>query len=127
MNEINNPKAWAKYADEDWNVANLLYKQNKSMHTTTCFHAQQCAEKYFKALLLSKNTHFPKTHDLLTLNSLCTQAGILTEFSPEALTILTDHAVASRYPGEEPSKTDAKESLKTAKAIRKFARAFLGL
>ncbi len=127
MSEMNDPKTWAKYAEEDWEVANLLFKQKKALNTPICFHAQQSAEKYLKALLISKAANFPKTHDLLTLNSLCTKAGVLTEFSPEALTILTDHAVASRYPGEEPTREEAKESLKIAKAVRKFARAFLGI
>jgi predicted nucleotidyltransferase len=33
------------------------------------FHCQQCAEKYLKAFLVSKNVKFPKTHDLLELHS----------------------------------------------------------
>jgi len=127
MSGINNPQIWAKYAEEDWEVANLLIKRKSALNTSVCFHAQQSAEKYLKALLVSKKASFPKTHDLLTLNSLCAQTGILTEFSPEALTILAEHAVSSRYPGEEPSTEDAKESLKIAKSIRKFARTYLGV
>ena len=127
MSDVTDPLVWAKYAEEDWKVANLLLKRKASLNTSICFHAQQSAEKYLKALLVSKKTSFPKTHDLLTLNSLCTEAGIFTEFSPKSLTILADHAVASRYPGEEPTREEAKESIKIAKAVRKFAQAFLGL
>jgi len=36
-----------------------------------CFHAQQAAEKYMKAYLISKNLSFPKTHDLEALLRLC--------------------------------------------------------
>jgi HEPN domain-containing protein len=34
---------------------------------TVCFHAQQCAEKYLKALLLQAGSEPPKTHDLRLL------------------------------------------------------------
>lgn len=43
------------------------------------------------------------------------------------LTILTDHAVASRYPGEGPTIEDAKEAIEIAKSVRKFARNWFGL
>jgi len=36
-------------------------------YDTICFHAQQCVEKYLKALLTSTHTDFPKTHDLIEL------------------------------------------------------------
>ncbi len=127
MSEVSNPLEWARYAEEDWEVANLLVKRKKIRTTSICFHAQQSAEKYLKALLISKKNAFPKTHDLSTLNSLCSQAGIYTSFSPTNLAILTDHAVSSRYPGEEPSIENAKESISIAKSIRKFSRAFLGI
>lgn len=127
MSKAFNPLEWARYAEEDWEIANLLLKRKKIRTTAICFHAQQSAEKYLKALLLSKKAAFPKTHDLSTLNSLCSQAGILTEFSPAALAILTDHAISSRYPGEEPEIDDAKESIKIAKSIREFAHTFLGV
>ena len=32
-----------------------------------CFHAQQVVEKYLKALLVRKETAFPRTHDLRVL------------------------------------------------------------
>ncbi len=78
-------------------------------------------------MLVSRQADFPKTHDLPTLNVLCNNAGILTGFSPAQLTILTDHAVASRYPGDAPTIDDAKESVEIAKSVRRFARKFLGL
>jgi HEPN domain-containing protein len=58
---------------------------------------------------------------------MCAQYGILTGFSPQLLTLLTDHAVASRYPGEEPTPEEARQSIEIAKTVRKFARQWLGL
>jgi HEPN domain-containing protein len=92
-----------------------------------CFHAQQCAEKYIKVLLVSKGADFPKTHDLLLLNNLCSDVGIFLEIDPMLLNNLADYAVRTRYPGEEPSLNDAKEAVETSKLIRAFARRFLGI
>ncbi len=80
-----------------------------------------------KALLISKGADFPKTHDLLMLNGLCTAAGILLEIDPKQLNTLSDYAVRTRYPGEGPDTSDAKEAIEVARSIRKFSRRFLGL
>jgi HEPN domain-containing protein len=127
MSDPSNPLDWANYAEQDWEAAKLLLKRTKPLTISVCFHAQQSAEKYLKALLIAKEVDFPKTHDLSSLNMLCNQAGVLTGFSPAKLAILADHAVASRYPGNEPTFGDAKESIEIAKTIRKFARSFLGI
>ena len=79
-----------------------------------------------KALLVSKGADFPKTHDLLMLNNLCSNAGILIEIDSRLLNILTDYAVRTRYPGEEPTLEDAKEAIEIAKLLRSFAINFLG-
>ena len=85
------------------------------------------AEKYIKALLISKGAEFPKTHDLLMLNNLCTSNGILLEIDPKHLNTLTDYAVRTRYPSNDPTADDAKEAIELAKIVRSFARKFLGL
>jgi len=124
---VDDPLAWAAYAEQDWKLAVSLLRRKHPPSMAICFHAQQSAEKYLKALLLSRKVHFPKTHDLPTLNSLCEKNGILTGFSPQLLTLLTDHAVASRYPGEEPTVEEARRSLEIAKTVRRFARKWLGV
>ncbi len=127
MNETNNPLAWVEKAEEDFALAKSALQRKKPLLTGVCFHAQQCAEKYMKALLVSKNAIFPKTHDLLMLNNLCSQAGTLLEIDPKLLNTLTDYAVRTRYPGEGPTLEDAKEAMEITKSIRSFARRFLGL
>ncbi|GAB4478004.1 MAG: HEPN domain-containing protein [Anaerolineales bacterium] len=122
---VDDPLVWAQYAEEDYRLAVSLLRRKRKPLRAICFHTQQSAEKYLKALLLSKNLAFPKTHDLPTLNSLCEQAGILTGFSPELLTLLSEYAVRTRYPGEEPSLEEAREALEIAKAVRAFARRWL--
>jgi HEPN domain-containing protein len=125
MSEINNPQAWVEKAEEDFALAQSALRRKTPLITGVCFHAQQCAEKYMKALLVSKKASFPKTHDLLMLSTLCSNAGILLEIDARLLSILTDYAVRTRYPGEEPSLSDAKEAIRITKLIRSIARSFL--
>lgn len=127
MSEITDPRAWAEKAEEDFALARSAYHRKKPLITGVCFHAQQCAEKYMKALLVSRKKGFPMTHDLLILNDLCSGAGIFLEIDSKLLNSLTDYAVRTRYPGEEPTLEDAKEALATTKLIRNLSRTFLGL
>lgn len=127
MSEINNPQAWVAKAEEDYKLVQSALRRKKPLITGACFHAQQCAEKYIKALLISKGANFPKTHDLLMLNNLCSDAGIFLEIDPLLLNNLADYAVRTRYPGEEPTLKDAEEALETTKLIRTLARKFLGI
>jgi HEPN domain-containing protein len=71
MTEANNPLAWVTRAEEDFALARAALRRKQPLASGACFHAQQCAEKYMKALLISKGADFPKTHDLLLLNNLC--------------------------------------------------------
>ncbi len=124
---VNDPMEWARYAEQDWQVATSLIRRKHPPNVAICFHAQQSAEKYLKALLLQKSVAFPRTHDLPTLNTLCEQAGIQTGLSPGRLTILSDYAVATRYPGAEPSMEEAREAIAIARSVRAFARRQLGV
>lgn len=112
---------------EDFALARSALRRKKPLITGACFHAQQCAEKYINALLVSKDAEFPKTHDLLMLNNLCSDIGILLEVDPMLLNHLADYAVRTRYPGEEPTLKDAKEAMEITKIIRTFARKFLSV
>ena len=127
MTEVNDPRAWAASAEEDFVLARTALQRKKPLTSGACFHAQQCAEKYMKALLISKGADFPRTHDLLMLNHLCSAAGIFLEIEPKSLNTLTDYAIRTRYPGEGPNADDAKEAIELANLVRRFAKKFLGL
>jgi HEPN domain-containing protein len=124
---MNETLEWVEYAEEDFVMAKSALRRSKPLATASCFHSQQCAEKYFKAMLVEKDADFPKTHDLVVLDILCNQAGILTGFTKDELARLTGYAVHTRYPGNQPVPEDAKEALGIATGIRKFARTYLGL
>ena len=121
------PLAWAEKAEEDWVTANTLLKRKKPFTSIICFHLQQSAEKYLKAILVLKGSAFPKTHDLTALSKMCEENSVLIGMDEDSLDILSGYAVATRYPGAEPPLDDTRDALQTTKAIRRFARSFLGL
>jgi len=127
MTEVNDARAWGEHAEEDFILARAALRRKQPLTSGVCFHAQQCAEKYMKALLISKGADFPKTHDLLMLNNLCSAAGIFLEIDPKHLNTLTDYAVRTRYPGNNTTVEDAKEAIELAKLVRNFARKYLGV
>lgn len=126
-NETTDPRAWIARAEEDYNLARLSLSQRKSMTYGACFHAQQCAEKYLKTVLVAKGREFPKTHDLITLVRLCEEAGTLIPVDLDLLSTLTKYAIQVRYPGADPTMEDSQEALKTVRAVRRFARKPLDL
>ena len=126
MNASNEAREWVEYAEEDLAVAKSTLRRSKPLTTSSCFHSQQCAEKYLKAMLIAKDAEFPKTHDLLILDALCNKAGILTGYTKEDLGRLSGYAVHTRYPGNQPALEDAQEALVIVTHVRRFARSFLG-
>ena len=126
MNVSNEVKEWVEYAEDDFTVAKSSLRRTKPLTTPSCFHSQQCAEKYLKAMLVAKDVEFPKTHDLLILDTLCNRAGILTGYTKEDLGRLSGYAVHTRYPGNQPTLDEAQDALQIVSNVRRFARSFLG-
>ena len=127
MSAVTDPLGWAAKAEEDYAVAQLVLKPRKPLTSISCFHSQQCVEKYLKAILVLHRRDFPKTHDLDKLKNLCEEVGVLIPVSSDPLVLLNRYAVEKRYPGNEPTLQDARDALGTAKRVRKFARKLLGL
>jgi len=54
---------WIEKAEEDFHVALSLRRSRRHpAHNATCFHAQQCVEKYLKALLEKRDDARLKQH-----------------------------------------------------------------
>ncbi|WP_263841457.1 HEPN domain-containing protein [Salinibacter sp.] len=75
-----------------------------------CFDAQQAAEKALKGLLIHLGAAFPYTHDVADLITLIEDHDLPVPESVKDAAILTDYAVATRYPGVgEPVTEDEHE------------------
>ncbi len=94
-----------------------------------CFHAQQCAEKALKALLVHQGDVPPRTHDLVELLNLVRQSdGIGIQASDCGA--LTPYAVVTRhpypdFPTELLERADAERAVGIARAV--FAASREGL
>ena len=70
-------RAWVEFAEADYDAACAMLRRRRPLNNHACFCSQQCAEKYLKALLVSRDVVVPKTHDLIRLSELCANVGIL--------------------------------------------------
>jgi HEPN domain-containing protein len=127
MSDINDPLSWVERAEEDFAMARFALRRQPPFTYSACFHAQQCAEKYLKALLVASGHAFSKVHDLLVLSDECVQAGIFVAISDDLLSGLSYYAVRVRYPGDAPTSDEARQAVEIARSVRRFVRKWLGL
>lgn len=83
------------------------------------FHAQQCAEKYLKAVLVRHEADVPFTHDLRVLLDLTAEWLPATEDLADVVR-LNVYAVALRYPGvtETVPRAEAEAAIELAARVR---------
>jgi HEPN domain-containing protein len=89
--------------------------------------AQQCAEKYLKALFEELGIAFPKTHDLDKLLIVIQPHHPTLRSLKRGLLFLTDFAVDTRYPDNSTNNRQAAAALRWADKVRTAARLLLGL
>jgi HEPN domain-containing protein len=103
MSEPSNYQAWVARAEEDYVLCRSALRRKVPLLYGATFHAQQCAEKYLKALLVAHGHAFPRTHDLVALHDLCMQAALPVRMEADQLDRLNAYAVQMRYPGDDPT------------------------
>ncbi len=116
MNESR--KRWLAFAGEDLQVAELVWEQE--IYNQVCFHAQQCAEKALKGLLLAQGKALPRTHAITDLLSMLPEE-VLADLR-QSLMSLDDFYIPTRYPDALPGtlpdglpgREQAEEALATA-------------
>ena len=119
---------WIEKAEGDFATAGRELRARKSPnYDAVCFHAQQCAEKYLKAVLQENERHIPKIHNLIELMLLCEEIDSSFEMLRSDLVVMERFSVRVRYPGEFAEKTDAQSAYAAAKTTRMFIRQKLGL
>jgi len=120
MNDRADTSAWLEKAQHDLVAVDALSAANDPPWDIVVFHAQQAAEKFLKALLVSRGHQPPKIHDLTRLLALCvTYAPELAIFLDDCK-FLSPLAVRSRYPGDEPetAREDVEKGVQIARRIR---------
>ena len=120
-------REWVLKAENDLKTAAHTLKMGQGCPTdTVCFHAQQCAEKYIKAVLVLEGVDFPKTHDIEKLSGLLPR-GVLETWSAEEQRRLTLYATMTRYPGDyEPIPLkEAQNAVRITRRVRKEIRGLL--
>ncbi len=121
-------REWVEKAEEDFHVLERESRVRKNpSFNGICFHAQQCVEKLMKAWIISKKRVPPRTHDLLILNELLMETGLVLKCSRSELRSLSIGAVMFRYPGESADKEMAVEAGKLCKRVRKELHLGLGV
>lgn len=104
-----------------------LRARKASNYDAACFHAQQCAEKYLKALLQEASIAFGKTHNLPLILDLLHERYPSLELLRPTLAILNAYAVEYRYPGESADKEVARHAVRMAEQVQRAVLGELGM
>lgn len=117
---------WVGKAEGDLtNAAHALKLGARCPADTVCFHAQQCVEKYLKALLTLRGIEFPKTHNIRTLMGRIPRTD-RPPLSEDEQDKLTAYATGARYPGwGEIPLSEARRAVGVARRVRKELRRLL--
>ncbi len=117
---------WVAKAENDLRSASHLLLIEDCPTDTVCFHAQQCVEKYLKALLVAQGIEFRKIHDLGELVILL-PPHLRPSLEENEQDRLTEYATITRYPGDyEPiSLSEARQAVKISRRFRGGVRKLL--
>ena len=119
---------WTKKAEGDYVSALREYRARKLPNFDAAgFHAQQCIEKYMKAVLQKKQRPILKIHDLLAILEFVLPSIPELELHRESLAFLNQFSVAYRYPGESAERSQAKKAIDQMIVLRTIFRNYLGL
>jgi len=113
-------RAWLQKAALDLRAAEHgMSAPEACLRSDVVFHAQQGAEKAFKAFLAWHDTPFRKTHNIEELGRACVSIDATLREMVDRAAPLTEYAWRFRYPGEpsEPSREEAEGALDIAREV----------
>ena len=122
-----NHRALARKAEADAAGARSLAAIKPVLNDLVCFHCQQAAEKYLKALLLELGLPPPRTHNLQQLLTLLLPHVATLKSLRRSLVTLSRFAVEYRYPGQNATGREARSALLQLAKVRSEIRRQLGL
>ncbi len=112
---------WAEKAEHDYTAAVRLLRHDErdTPYDIVCFHAQQCVEKYLKAVCVSVQAVVPRSHDISELLPLLPEQ-VGNSLAIEELAELNPYAVEVRYPdfSENLTRDDAVRAMKIVDKVR---------
>lgn len=120
-------REWMRKAESDYRVAKEIMGMKPTPTDEICFHCQQAAEKFLKALLQEMAVAFSKTHNLEALGKLLLPHHASLAAYQHRFKFLSQFAVDYRYPGMHASARQARSALRWAASIRAETRRLLGL
>ena len=122
-------REWLKAADDDI-VAMRRMLDVEEITNIVAFHAQQCIEKSFKAIIEEHQTGLIRTHNIESLYAKV--KDIMGEIDEQIIDRLDKLYIEARYPGEmglmpygKTSKEDAKRYFCEALRIKEQVEALL--
>ena len=120
-------REWVVKAEGDYATARREARARRQPNfDAVCFHAQQCAEKYVKALLQQTGRPIARSHNLEAL----AKPLLLTHPALKAITAglrtLTAFAVETRYPGKSADRAVARDAVELVSSVRAAIRKELG-
>jgi HEPN domain-containing protein len=113
-------RQWLARARADWETVRVLIGNADSPRESIAFHCQQYVEKLLKAFLTVQGIEAPRTHDVRRLVQLAASAAPELSEMVDSADLLTEHAVAMRYP-DEWREIDAEEVQKMVAVAKRFA------
>jgi HEPN domain-containing protein len=120
-------REWVRKAEADYQLAILIARKGDPFHDQRCFHCQQSAEKYLKALLEELDRAVRKSHELERLLTVLQPHYPLLRLQRRGLAFLSNFAIGVRYPGDNATKRQADAALRWAGHVREACRTLLGL
>jgi HEPN domain-containing protein len=117
-------RIWLKRAKSNLQIAKAGKVFDDILYEDLCFDCEQAVEKALKALLVSIDISFPRTHSISHLIELIEEHNIEVPDEIMNSISLTAYAVSTRYPGDfEPvDEQEYQEALETAKNVFDWVR-----
>jgi HEPN domain-containing protein len=117
-------RIWLKRANSNLQIAKAGKVFEDILYEDLCFDCEQAVEKALKALLVSIEVSFPRTHSISHLIELIEENGVMVPDEIKDSISLTAYAVSTRYPGDfEPvDEQEYLEALETAKKVIDWVR-----
>jgi HEPN domain-containing protein len=117
-------RIWLKRAKSNLQIAKAGKGFEDILYEDLCFDCEQAVEKALKALLVSIDVSFPRTHSISHLIELIEEHNIKVPDEIMDSISLSAYAVSTRYPGDfEPvDEQEYQEALETAKKVFDWVR-----